>query len=58
MDTFSDKNEEKGGDKFYCDFCYYKCSSKYNFSRHLLTDKHKKIHSEKMSDQTKKYKCH
>ena len=57
MDTFSDKNEGKGENDFYCNTCDCKCSSKYNFSRHLATDKHNKIHSEKMSEQTKNFLC-
>ena len=47
MDTFSTKNEQNEQSNLYCESCDYKCSSKYNFNRHLLTDKHKMIHSEK-----------
>ena len=47
MDTFSTKNEQNEQSNLYCEFCDYKCSTKYNFNRHLLTDKHKMIHSEK-----------
>ena len=41
MDT---SNEKKTSNKFYCKNCYYTTSSKYNYDRHILTDKHKRIH--------------
>jgi hypothetical protein len=57
MDTFSEEIEEKGAVDFYCKFCDCKCSSKYNYKRHLSTDKHKWIHLGKMSEQMKIFLC-
>jgi hypothetical protein len=57
MDTFYEEIEEKGAADFYCKNCDCKCSSKYNYSRHLATEKHKRIHSGKMSEQTKIFLC-
>jgi hypothetical protein len=45
MDTFLEQNEQNEPPVFYCDKCDYKCFKKYNYNRHILTDKHKKIHS-------------
>ena len=55
MDTFSTKNEQNEQSNFYCESCDYKCSSKYNFNRHLLTDKHKMIHCE--NEQINNFVC-
>jgi hypothetical protein len=41
MDTLKSKKEEGN---FICEKCHFKCSKKYNLDRHLLTDKHKRIH--------------
>jgi len=41
MDTSKSKKEEGN---FICERCDFKCCKKYNFDRHLLTDKHKRIH--------------
>ena len=43
MDTFFEKIEEKGEADFYCKNCDYKCTSKYNYTRHISTNKHKRI---------------
>jgi hypothetical protein len=37
MSTKTSKNEQIG---FYCDFCNYTCSKKFNWDRHILTSKH------------------
>jgi hypothetical protein len=37
------KNEQKMSKNFYCEKCHYNTCTKYNFSRHCLTDKHKMI---------------
>ena len=41
MDTLKSKKEET---EFICEKCHFKCSKKYNLDRHLLTDKHSRIH--------------
>jgi hypothetical protein len=41
MDTSKSKKEEQD---FICEKCDFKCSKKYNLDRHLLTDKHTRIH--------------
>ena len=50
MESFSKKSNEQNEpdeqSKFWCELCDYKCSTKFNFNRHLLTDKHKMIHCE------------
>ena len=44
MATFSNKLVAKSGievaNKYYCEICNYKCSKKYNWSKHLATSKH------------------
>jgi len=40
MDYTKDKIKS---DNFYCELCNYLACDKYNFNRHLLTNKHKKI---------------
>jgi hypothetical protein len=57
MDTFFEKIEEKGEIYFYCKNCDYKCTSKYNYTRHISTNKHKRIHLEKMSEQMRSFLC-
>ena len=41
MDTLKSKKEEQ---LYGCKKCDFKCSKKYNLSRHCLTDKHTRIH--------------
>jgi hypothetical protein len=42
MATFSNKFMAFSGIKdYYCEYCDYKCSKKYNWDKHLLTAKHK-----------------
>jgi hypothetical protein len=36
------KNGKKESNKYYCEKCDYNCYKKYNWSKHLTTDKHKK----------------
>jgi hypothetical protein len=58
MDTFSKKHEKISQNeqpKFWCETCDYKCSTKFNFNRHLLTDKHKMIHCE--NEKTSNFIC-
>ena len=47
MDTKTSKNEQNEEEEFFCEKCDYKCFKKYNYDRHVLTDKHTKIHSKK-----------
>ena len=64
MDTL---DIEKGGEEFICLKCDYKCSKKYNYDRHCLTDKHKWIHlgynldtineQNEQNEQIKKFIC-
>lgn len=42
---------------FYCDKCNYKCFSKYNFKRHLKTNKHQINSEKKCNIQIKKLIC-
>jgi len=44
MYTFKEGKMSKTSDDFYCKNCDYKCCKKYNFDRHLSTDKHKNTH--------------
>jgi hypothetical protein len=57
MDTFNEQNEQKGANKFFCKKCDYICSSKYNFNRHISTQKHKRIHLDQKDEQTSNYMC-
>ena len=43
-DTMDTSNEQKTSNNFCCEKCDYITSSKYNFERHISTDKHKWIH--------------
>jgi hypothetical protein len=52
MDTFYEENEEKGVEDFFCKKCDYKCSTKYNYNRHLLTSRHLRIHMDTNQKQT------
>ena len=52
METFGNfsvtKNEQTEQQIFFCKSCDYKCSKKYNWERHLMSNKHKKVtHSSK-----------
>ena len=44
MDTKTSKNEQNEEEEYFCEKCDYKCFKKYNYDRHVLTDKHSKIH--------------
>ena len=44
MDTKTSKNEQNEEEEYFCEKCDYKCFKKYNYDRHVLTDKHTKIH--------------
>lgn len=57
MDTFNEQNEQKGANIFFCKKCNYICSSKYNFSRHISTQKHTRIHLDQKDEQTSNYAC-
>ena len=50
------KNEANEATFFVCKFCDYKCKDKYNFNRHLLTDKHK-IKQIKTQNEAKIFNC-
>jgi hypothetical protein len=41
MDTFE---EQKKGKTYFCKNCDFTCGKKYNYRRHILTHKHKRIH--------------
>lgn len=43
MNNFDLVKEQEGANKYYCEICYYNAVKKFNYERHLLTDKHKKI---------------
>ena len=43
METLGDKKLKKMSKIYYCDFCDYECSRKYNLNRHILTCKNKKV---------------
>lgn len=43
MDTKTSNTEQKTSFNFYCKKCNYKCCKKYNYERHISSDKHKKI---------------
>lgn len=36
------KNEQNEHEEYFCKYCDYKCSKKFNWNRHILTAKHKK----------------
>lgn len=38
-------SEQKTSNEFYCEYCDYLTSGKYNFNRHLMTDKHVRLTS-------------
>jgi hypothetical protein len=44
METLGDKKVAKvARQKYYCDICDYLCCKKFNFDKHILTSKHKKV---------------
>ena len=43
-DTMDTSNEQKTSNNFSCEKCDYITSSKYNYERHISSDKHKRIH--------------
>jgi hypothetical protein len=44
METFGDKKRAKTSkNEHYCEYCDYTCSKKYNWERHILTAKHRKV---------------
>jgi len=45
MDTLDQFNEHSLSTFFYCEKCDYNTCKKYNYDRHLLTDRHKRIHN-------------
>jgi len=44
MDTFKEEKMSKTSEYFYCEKCHYTCCKKYNFDRHISSDKHKNTH--------------
>jgi len=50
MTTFLQEIKEKNAKKFYCKFCDFGTSNKYNFDKHILTAKHK--HTTKYNENT------
>jgi hypothetical protein len=57
MDTLSEQSESKGVSNFCCKKCDYTCSTKFNYTRHLSTDKHYKIHKDQTEEITSNYTC-
>jgi len=70
MDTFGYNLLVFSSNEFVCEKCDYKCSRLSNYNRHILTDKHKRIHfgyildtktskneQNEQNDQKYKYKC-
>lgn len=55
MDT---KREQNGSTTFTCIKCHVKCSKKYNYDRHCLTARHKRIHLDTLTEQIEEYVCH
>jgi hypothetical protein len=57
MDT---KKEQKMKTQFVCEHCDVICSSKYNYTRHCLTDKHNKVQNgtKKENPEQTFYTCH
>jgi hypothetical protein len=43
METFGDKEVSNLSIFYQCNYCDYKCSRKYNLTRHLLSSKHSKV---------------
>ena len=57
MDTLNEEKELKGVVHFFCKQCDYTCSSKFNYNRHLSTDKHLRIHNAPKSEPPSNYTC-
>ena len=57
MDTCNDKDEFKGVGDFCCKLCDYTCTTKFNYNRHLSTDKHVRIQKEHKEEITSNYSC-
>ena len=57
MDTCNDKDEFKGVSDFCCKLCDYTCTTKFNYNRHLSTDKHVRIQKEHKEEITSNYSC-
>jgi len=68
METLGDnlvaKSGKKVANKFYCEFCDYKCFKKYNWEKHLLTSKHQMetfgdnlVAESGKNGQNEKYQC-
>jgi hypothetical protein len=53
MDTLNEQNEQE---KYYCNICDYICCKKYNYDRHILTDKHKRIQKKEQKEQKEQNK--
>ena len=56
-----DKKEQQKSNKFVCANCDVICCSKYNYVRHCLTDKHKRMHMDDKKEQKEQsldYVCH
>jgi hypothetical protein len=53
MDTFKEQKKSKC---FKCEMCDFKCSKKYNFTRHTITHKHQRIHFGYILDTQKEQK--
>ena len=52
MTTFLQENKKKNAKNFYCKFCDFGTSNKYNYDKHLMTAKHK--HTTKYNENTTK----
>ena len=57
MDTCNDKDEFKGVSDFCCKLCDYTCTTKFNYNRHLSTDKHARIQKEHKEELMSNYRC-
>jgi hypothetical protein len=66
-DTMDTSSEQKMSNFFSCEKCHYTTSRKMNYDRHILTDKHKRIHNgfkmiefleqNEQNEQTDGFKC-
>ena len=51
LDTFLDTSKvAKVAQLFVCNFCHYSTTKKSNYTKHLATDKHKRIHLDTKMD--------
>ena len=58
----SDKKAQKNAEEYYCKFCNFKCSKYSDYTRHLLTAKHKRMTNDDAKSAVKNetnngYKC-